>query len=171
MSQLSFDANAFGAKMHAQSLIKLEKYDTSNFGWEDKDHFAMKYKDGNGRVFRTWRQDVSVCRQSAAILVSSKLDQDRDGYDDHLVMLASFNREKAFVTAQASVQSFKHSRESQSTPIVVAKEGIDVVTTLSQSIAACIKTILGKHSDDGFEYLSTIASINLQCMQQSIVLR
>src|SRR5213075_2001496 len=101
MAQISFDHNTFGDPMHVESLITLDDYDPNHHGWEANSGQTMAYTL-EGYSYETWWQDVQRCRGDWAIMVSGKTDHKRSGKDDHMVLIAVFNRDHHLVAAQAS---------------------------------------------------------------------
>jgi hypothetical protein len=167
MAQLTFDLEAFAAAMNKHS-----EFDTSKHGkisWSDKSGHAMKYYNHKGLDYRTWKPDTSLSRGGIALIVSSKIDQPRSGTDDHLVLLACFNRACTYVTVQAGVQRKAH--KSAGGEVIVAKDGIDVMAAFKRSVDAAVEEVLGKKADDGFEFMSSVAAANLDCMRQAVKYR
>jgi len=166
MPQLQLDFDAFAAAMNKHS-----EFDTSHgkIAWSDKGGHAMTYYNYSGLDYRTWKPDTSLARGGIALIVSSKIDQERFGLDDHLVLLASFNRAGAYVAAQAGVQRKGH-KSAGGAPIV-AQSGIDFMAAFKNSVDAAIVEVLGKKGDGGFEYMSSIAAANLDCMRQAVKYR
>ena len=164
MPQLQFDLDAFVAAMNKHS-----EFDTAKHGkisWSDKGGHATEYYNRQGLAYRTWKPDTSLSRGGVALIVSSKIDQDRFSLDDHLVLLASFNRACAYVTVQAGVQRKGH--KSAGGAAIVAQAGVDVMAAFKHSVDAAIEEVLGKKADDGFEYMSSVAAANLDCMRQAV---
>lgn len=175
MSTFRFDYNRFGDLMLARSDIYFEKDDKKDHGWTQHDGMAMHYRPHahNDYYYRTWRHQVSLCRKSAAIMVSCKIDQRRDALrkDDHLILLASVARNTATLTVQAAAQSIPHGVSGQ-TEIIVHKDKVDTGDALKKAITACIDKMMkdaGKGSDGGYSYLAEIAKTNLQCLAASCV--
>ena len=169
---VSFDMNKFGDAMHNQSDIALDSYDGSAHGWKDKSGSAMHYKHARKGAsdweYRTWRQDVSVFYKSAGILVSCKIDHDRSGNDDHVVVIASFNLSGQFISGQASVQRGSDAKNAQ-TARFTSDSTSDIPSAVGNAVLQGIKGFEGKDSDDGLEYLGTIATINLRCLASAVV--
>jgi len=168
MPQLQFDPDAFAAAMNKHS-----EFDTSKphgkIGWSDKSGQAMTYYNHHGLDYRTWKPDSSLARGGMALILSSKIDQERSGLDDHLVLLACFNRACGYVTVQAGVQRKAH--KSAGGVVIVAQAGVDVLKAFKASVDAAIEEVLGKKADDGFEYMSSVAAANLDCMRQAVKYR
>lgn len=163
--KFAFDLDAFAAAMNAHSEFNTSKH--GKIAWSDKSGHAMKYYHGD-LDYRTWKPDMSVTRKGLVMIVSAKIDQPRDGADDHVVLLAAFNTACAYVTAQAGVQ--RKANKSAAGNVIVGKAGVNVVDELKKSVDACVRSITSK-DDSGFEYLSTIAAINLDCMQKAVQYR
>ncbi len=171
MSALVFDAAQFGRYMTARSDLSFS--DKSNNGWNarnDKDahqHMAMEYK-GGGYEYRTWRPQVSLCRQSAALLLSCKIDQIRwkGRKDDHMVILTSINRSGGVITVQAAIQSLHHDKGGQ-TAIIVSDPKKDTSVRLKDAVHYTIDHDLGLKSDGGVYHLGEIALTNIQCLAAS----
>jgi len=53
-----------------------------------------------GYNYETWWHDVTRCRDDWAVMVSSKTDHKRSGKDDHMVLIAVFNRDHHLVAAR-----------------------------------------------------------------------
>jgi hypothetical protein len=163
--KFTFDLDAFIAAMNS-----CKEFDTAKHGriaWSDKDGHAAKYYH-NDLDYRTWKPDLSITRKGLVMIVSTKIDQPRVGYDDHVVLLAAFNTACATITAQAGVQ--RKANKSAAGKVIVGKAGVDVAGELKKSVDSCIQSITGK-DDTGFEYLGSIAAINLDCMQKAVKYR
>lgn len=176
MAQISFDHNAFGDAMYVESLIILDDYDPNHHGWELNDGQTMGYKlDGNS--YQTWWHDVTRCRDDWAIMVSSKTDHKRSGKDDHLVLIAVFNRDHHLVAAQASVQTIQYG-ETGNTEVIWAKladgqvpdanTDAQVANDVSNALVTVIEGILGDTDDGGFFDLRLVAYHNLMCMVKAV---
>ncbi len=167
MAKLVFDLDAFAAAMN--SHIEFDTAKHGRIGWSDKGGHAMTYYNRQGLDYRTWKPDTSLGRGGLALVVSSKIDQPRAGSDDHLVLLASFNRACGYVAVQAGVQRKAH--KSVGGAPIVAQAGVDVLAAFKASVDASIEEILGKKADDGFEFMSSVAAANLDCMQMAVKYR
>lgn len=175
MSTLTFDADQFGKYMIGRSDLKFSN--KSNNGWNARQdgknglHMAMEYK-GSDYEYRTWRPQVSLCRQSAAILVSCKIDQIRwEGRkDDHMIILTSVNRSGGVITVQAAIQSLHHDKGGQ-TEIIVNDPKKDTSIRLKDAVHYTIDHDLGLKGDGGVYHLGEIALTNIQCLAASCGLR
>jgi len=177
MSTFHFDTNRFGDLMLGRSDIYFDKDDKKNHGWTQRDGMAMHYRPHahTDYYYRTWRHQVSLCRASAAILVSCKIDQRRSDVhkDDHLILLASVARDTTTLTVQAAAQSI-HEGVSGQTEIIVHKKGVDTGDALKAAITRCIDKMMKdahKGSDGGYSYMAEIAKTNLQCLAASCVVK
>lgn len=177
MSKLTFDYYVFGDKMLARSDLHFENGDKSNHGWTQENKRAMHYgpKAHGDYYYRTWFQDLSLCRNGGAILVSCKIDQRRGDFkhDDHLVLLASVARDSTTITVQAAMQSIKRGVSGQ-TGIIVHKDGVDTSVAIRDAVTAGIDKMMkdnNKSPDGPYSYLATIAQINLQCLAAACVMK
>jgi len=174
---LTFDANAFGDAIAKQPALQLDT--TSNHGWDGD---QLKCNDIDGKWdYEVWRPDTSLCRNGAAIIVSCKIDQLRGGKDDHVVLIASFNRDGHFIAGQGSAQSIKHDA-SGVTPMVAADQPSAVpdrtqsdnnlVYHLGQALATALTEAEGTDGKDaGLEYMNSVSQAVLHSMQQAIKLK
>jgi hypothetical protein len=167
MSNLIFDHNRFGDFMVGRKDVKV--HDTKNHGWNERDDKAMHYS-GGGFEYRTWWHTASTCRKDAAILVSCKIDQRRSIFkkDDHMVIMASVNRQGGVIAVQAALQSIDHSCHGH-TDIIIDNH-TDTGVRLRDAVHKSVKEQLGKKSDAGYMYLGEIAHTNIQCLAASCVL-
>jgi hypothetical protein len=169
---VSFDINKFGDAMNQQAAIKLDEYDGNAHGWKDKDGQAMHYSHVRDKAddwdYRTWRHDISAFSGNAGILVSCKIDHDRFGDDDHLVVLASFDPKGQFISAQASIQRGSDKANAQTALCTTSNSG-DIPQAVGDAVLSAIRTIEKGKTDEGLEYLGTIATVNLRCMQSGVV--
>ena len=169
MPTLSFSANAFGDAINAEADFGVKGYSASNHGWDDKGGNAVKYKSGAGDWdYRTWKPDVSLGRDGIGLLVSCKIDQDRSRKDDHVVLIAAFNRKCELVCVQLAVQSLHHSSEIEPGDPLFASEGVDIYDAAKRSLDSGVKAILGKKDDAGLEHISAVAVKNLHAMQKAV---
>jgi hypothetical protein len=176
MAQMSFDHNAFGDAMYADSMITLDDYDPNHHGWETNNGQTMAYAV-EGYSYETWWHDVTRCRDDWAIMVSSKTDHKRSSKDDHMVVIAVFNRDHHLVAAQASVQTIQYN-DSGNTGVIWAKladgqvpdanTDVQVANDVSNALVTVIEGILGDNDDDGFFDLRLVAYHTLMCMVQAV---
>lgn len=168
MSDLAFDPDLF---LRALQKDRTLKHGGPQLAWNAKAGAAVQYHGANGLDYRTWMPDTSLCRGGVALMLSVKLDQMRNGMDDHLVMLTTFNRACGYVTAQAAIQSFKHMDRTDPGAVIVAAPGIDVEAALAASLRDSIAKILRGSHDDGLAFMAELGAANLRCIRQAIVLR
>lgn len=174
-TKFSFSADGLGDAMNSDHELKLVRH-SDHHGWNVNDNRAMEfgYKDYD---FRLWRPDVSVCRNDAAILVSCKIDQRRSfpRKDDHVVMIASFNRERHIIAVQAGAESVHHGGSGHTDP-VIAEHGPgrypDASTdeALANAFQAKLKEAMTKinKGDDGMQKMCNATRHVLLCMRDAI---
>jgi len=172
---IAFDKDAFGTAMNGQSAISLDAYNTTDFGWNGGGN-NMEYSHGDWD-YRTWLPDQSPSLQDAIILVSCKIDQDRSGKDDHLVLLGFFNRSGNILAVQAGVESIKHN-SGGNTGVIYASSDYDssmyassdaqVISAFESQLMHAIADARNGKSDAGLDFMANIAVINLRCIQDSI---
>jgi hypothetical protein len=168
MTRLIFDHNRFGDFMVGRKDIKV--HDSKNHGWNERDDKAMHYK-GDDYEYRTWWHSFSQCRKDAAILVSCKIDQRRSilKKDDHMIIMASVNREGAVIAVQAAMQSIDHGTSGHTD--IIINDHTDTGVRLKNAVHKSIDEQLGKKTDKGYRYFGEIAWTNIQCLAASCVLK
>lgn len=176
MAVISFDHNAFGDAMHTESLITLDSYNSTSHGWNLNGGKTMGYTL-EGYAYETWYHDATRCRDDWAILVSCKTDHKRSAKDDHMVLIAAFNRDYHLVAAQASVQTIQYD-DSGVTEVIWAKleEGqvpdantdVQVANDVSNALVTLITDMLDGTKDNGFFDFRLVAYHNLMCMVKAV---
>lgn len=172
---IAFDKNLFAASMNADAAISLDDYGNASSGWS-AGGTRLEYSHG-GWDYRTWLPDQSPGLREAMILVSCKIDQDRSGKDDHLVLIAFFNREGNILAVQAGVQSIKHGGGGNTGVIYppaeydasrYASSDAQVIAAFENELAGAIAEARNGASDSGLDFMANIAVVNLRSMQQAI---
>jgi hypothetical protein len=67
---------------------------------------AWEYQGGDNDQFsfRTWKPDSSFTPNKGALLVSSKIDFNHGGIDDHTLIMLTFNQDCTLIEAEADMQ-------------------------------------------------------------------
>lgn len=172
---IAFNKDTFGTAMNGQSAISLDAYNATSHGWSG-DGNKMEYSHGDWD-YRTWLPDQSPSLQDAVILVSCKIDQDRSGKDDHLVLIGFFNRAGNILAVQAGVESIKHNAGGN-TGVIYASSDYDssvysssdaqVISAFESQLLSAIADARDGNPDSGLDFMANIAVINLRCIQESI---
>ena len=73
---------------------------SGNQGWNDKEGRAARYNRGS-HSYRDWKPDMSICTGSSGLLLSTKIDQIRDGAkDSHGALMLWFDANAKLLSAE-----------------------------------------------------------------------
>lgn len=129
--------------------------------------------DKHDYVYRTWYPEATVAGSDLGMLVSVKIDYDRlVDTDDHMVLLAGFDRAGKLFIAQAATSYHGNSKSNVQTKPVSGSTNHEVADGIRDANEAAVTDAkLGGHHDTvGRTQFGTVARANLLAMGDCIEL-
>jgi hypothetical protein len=124
----------------------------------------------NGFDYRTWWQEVTVMKENAGMLVSSKIDFANGLGDDHMILLTGFMATSSgpkMIFAQISVQFHGDDSDNiMSDPITTGDIGQGIYDTLNSQIIS--KDFGSSDTAKGRQTFPDIARANVNSMIHSV---
>src|SRR5215217_4247329 len=125
---MNFDYNKFAQSLDAASGMDVKDEKNGKYGWVKWNNSSdslynqvveFEYddkKDNETLAFRSWYMETSVMKSDGGMIVSVKIDYERNTGDDHIILIAGFDATAKLTFAQCSVQFNGNSKENFSIP-------------------------------------------------------
>jgi hypothetical protein len=142
---MKFDYNQFAKSIDTYAGMDVSDENNGKYGWVQWDSnssnaynqvLEYKYTDSHDTYnFRSWHQETSVMKNNGGMIVSVKIDYERETGDDHIILITGYDLHGKLNVAQVSIQFHGDSGDDLTIAPIKASQTSDIPTAIYNAIA------------------------------------